>query len=65
MRTTSLGLAPLMSRPSKAIRPRRIGRIREIERSVVLLPAPFAPMSVTISPAWTSRLTCSSACTRP
>ena len=28
----------------------------EIVRSVVLLPAPFAPISVTISPSWTSML---------
>ena len=40
-----------MSRPSKRIRPCR-GRLSPlIARSVVDLPAPFAPISVTISPA--------------
>ena len=47
----SLGLAPII--------------VREIERRVVLLPAPLAPISVTTSPACTSRVTCSRACTRP
>jgi len=52
-RTASLGRTPLMSRPSKAMRPRWMGTMREMERSVVLLPAPLAPMSVTSSPAST------------
>jgi hypothetical protein len=38
----------------KTIRPVRGGTMPEIERSVVDLPAPFAPMSVTISPSLTS-----------
>ena len=42
-----------MSRPWKRIVPCR-GRLRPlIERSVVVLPAPFAPSSVTISPSRT------------
>ena len=43
-----------ISRPSKTILPVRGGTIPEIERSVVDLPAPLAPISVTISPSWTS-----------
>ena len=40
-----------MSRPSKRIRPSR-GRLSPLmARSVDDLPAPFAPISVTISPA--------------
>ena len=43
-----------MSLPSKRIVPWR-GWLRPlIDRSVVDLPAPFAPISVTISPSWTS-----------
>ena len=42
-----------MSRPWKRIDPCR-GRLSPlIERSVVVLPAPFAPSSVTISPSFT------------
>ena len=36
------------------MRPVRGGTIPEIERSVVDLPAPLAPMRVTISPSLTS-----------
>jgi hypothetical protein len=43
-----------ISRPLKTILPVRGGTIPEIERSVVDLPAPLAPMSVTISPSRTS-----------
>ena len=45
---------PWISAPLKTIRPVRGGTIPEIERSVVDLPAPLAPMSVTISPSLTS-----------
>ena len=43
-----------MSRPSNEIVPRRGWFSPLIERSVVDLPAPFAPISVTISPSRTS-----------
>ena len=43
-----------MSRPPNAIVPRRGWFSPLIERSVVDLPAPFAPISVTISPSCTS-----------
>ena len=43
-----------MSRPGKTIRPARGWLSPLIERSVVDLPAPFAPISVTISPSRTS-----------
>ena len=49
--TIVCGAAVVMSPPSKRIEPCR-GRLRPlIARSVVDLPAPFAPISVTISPA--------------
>ena len=49
--TISCGGAIVMSRPSKRMRPCR-GRLSPlIARSVVDLPAPLAPISVTISPA--------------
>ena len=44
----------VMSSPWKLIRPRRGWFKPLIERSVVDLPAPFAPSSVTISPSRTS-----------
>ena len=47
----------LMSLPSKLIRPPLSGRSPEIVFSVVVLPAPFAPISATISPESTCRLT--------
>ncbi len=44
----------VMSAPSNQMEPSR-GCIRPlIVFSVVVLPAPFAPISVTISPGWTS-----------
>ena len=43
----------VMSRPSNVIWPWETGRTPEIALSVVVLPAPFAPMSVTISPSST------------
>ena len=49
--TISCAGVDVMSLPWKVIVPRR-GRLRPlIDRSVVDLPAPFAPISVTISPA--------------
>jgi hypothetical protein len=52
--TMSCGAVSVMSAPWKMIRPSR-GWLRPlIERSVVDLPAPFAPIRVTISPAFTS-----------
>jgi hypothetical protein len=40
--------------PRKWIEPRRGWLSPLIERSVVDFPAPLAPISVTISPSWTS-----------
>ena len=42
-----------MSWPRKRIAPVRGGVSPEMERSVVDLPAPLEPISVTISPSWT------------
>ena len=54
MRTMSWGLSLVMSGSRKTMRPSR-GWFRPwIERSVVDLPAPFAPISVTTSPSRTS-----------
>jgi hypothetical protein len=50
---SAAGIAPI-SRPSNLIDPSRGGVSPEIERSVVDLPAPLAPISVTISPSLTS-----------
>ena len=44
---------PVMSSPSKVIVPLVTGRTPEIVLRVVVLPAPFAPMRVTISPSST------------
>ena len=52
--TMSCGASCVMSSPWNRMKPLR-GWLRPlIERSVVDFPAPFAPMSVTISPSWTS-----------
>ena len=51
---TSWPARPWISAPWKTIVPVRGGTMPEIERSVVDLPAPLAPMSVTISPSLTS-----------
>jgi hypothetical protein len=49
----SCGRRPTMSCPLNTIRP-RFGRLMPwIERRVVDLPAPFAPISVTTSPSFT------------
>jgi hypothetical protein len=42
-----------MSTPSNTTLPVATGRTPEMVLSVVVLPAPFAPMSVTISPSFT------------
>ena len=47
------GVSPI-SRPSNWIEPSRGGVRPEIERSVVDLPAPLEPISVTTSPSSTS-----------
>jgi hypothetical protein len=47
------GVSPI-SRPANRIDPSRGGVSPEIERRVVDLPAPFEPISVTISPSSTS-----------
>ena len=49
----SCGGMRAISRPSKRIEPARGGVRPEIERSVVDLPAPLEPISVTISPSST------------
>ena len=53
--TIVCGAAPVMSSPWKRIEPWRGLLMPLIARSVVDFPAPFAPISVTISPARTSR----------
>ena len=63
--TTSCGGSVVMSWPRKTMRPRRGGLRPLIERSVVDLPAPFAPISVTISPSRTSSETPFSAWIEP
>ena len=50
----SCGAVPEMSLPSKRIVPVRGDVSPEIERSVVDLPAPLEPISVTTSPSSTS-----------
>ena len=52
-RTMSCGGVRVMSLPAKRIVPLRAGVRPEIERSVVDLPAPLDPISVTISPSST------------
>ena len=51
--TMRCGAVERMSCPSKAISPVRVRSRPEMVLSVVLLPAPLAPMSVTISPSST------------
>jgi hypothetical protein len=46
----------VMSRPSNRIAPDAIGRRPDTARMVVVLPAPLAPTSATISPSFTSTL---------
>src|SRR5689334_4988786 len=54
-----------MSSPSKVIVPVDSGRMPEMTRIVVVLPAPFAPMRVTISPSSTVSEISESASMRP
>ena len=51
--TMSCGGMRVMSCPSNRTAPSRAGVSPEIDRSVVDLPAPLEPMSVTISPSST------------
>ena len=53
--TIPVGSALVMSSPSKVIEPPEGLTSPAMERSVELLPAPLAPMSVTISPRFTSK----------
>ena len=55
--TIAWGLRFVISSPSKRIEPLRGRSSPEIVRSVVDLPAPFAPSSVTIFPGWTLSVT--------
>ena len=55
--TTSCGASCVMSWPWNVIRPWRGWLSPLIERRVVDLPAPFAPIRVTISPGRTSSVT--------
>ncbi len=54
-----------MSLPLNITEPARTGRSPEIVFIVVVLPAPFAPMSVTISPSSTVKLMSRIASMRP
>ena len=55
--TMSCGAVRVISLPSKLTCPWRAGVRPEIERSVVDLPAPLEPMSVTHSPSSTASVT--------
>ena len=63
--TTRGGLAPAISLPSNSIDPERGATSPEIARSVVLLPAPLAPIRATSCPALTSSEMPRSAVTPP
>src|SRR3984957_3313521 len=63
--TMAAGGIPVMSRPSKRIRPDWAASSPMIAFSMVLLPAPLLPTSATTSPGSTSRLTSSTARTGP
>ena len=63
--TTAWAGSPVTSLPSSRILPPR-GRTRPaMAASVLLLPAPFGPMSVTMAPAGTQSDTPRTACTWP
>jgi len=49
--------SPVMSRPSKWMRPSRARGLPKIDIIKVDLPAPLAPISATISPSFTSTST--------
>ena len=55
----------VMSLPSKTTEPARTGRSPETVFIVVVLPAPLAPMRVTISPSSTVKLMSRMASMRP
>ena len=57
--------SPTVSRPSKTIEPSRRGTTPMIDFSVVVLPAPLRPSSVTTSPAATSNATPCRMCDSP
>src|SRR6185437_959549 len=59
------GGRPISSRPSKRIEPLRLATSPMIERSVVVLPAPLRPSSVTTSPCCTSKVTPCKMCDSP
>ena len=63
--TRRCALTRVMSRPSNHTEPDVSGRSPEIARIVVVLPAPFAPSSVTSSPSCTTNETPCSAWIRP
>src|SRR4051812_42883764 len=64
-RAISSGLAPRIERPSSRTSPPSAGQRPIKAWSVVDLPAPFAPLRPTISPAATSKLTSETAGTPP
>src|SRR5215472_17087410 len=57
--------SPVNSRPSKSTEPLRCSAIPMIALSVVVLPTPFLPNSVTTSPARTSKVTPCRICDSP
>jgi len=63
--TISLGFMVWMGFPSNSTSPVRGGVAPQMVISVVLLPAPLAPMSVTISPSPMVRLMSRRACMLP
>jgi hypothetical protein len=64
-RTIASGAPPWISAPRNFTWPLRGAMMPEIVFSVVVLPAPLAPSTVTIFPSVTERLTPRSACTGP
>ena len=60
-----LGAARVMSSPRKTMRPSAGGSRPEIAFSVVVLPAPLAPISETSSPSFTSMDSSRTAATLP
>ncbi len=59
------GAKPISSRPSNRIDPLRLATSPMIERSVVVLPAPLRPSSVTTSPGCTLNVTPCRMCDSP
>src|SRR5262249_27856712 len=58
-------LSPRVDTPSKRTSPTSVARNPEMRWNSVVLPAPFGPMSPTISPGATSKLTPETACSPP